>query len=230
MNIDLEKNEGVLFEFEFASIEDPCENMRYHVYSFNREMIKLFAKQHGFNPDDMCINIHSDINHEDDEKMNDNLLLKVYRFKSNFSNQEYRIISCQRFIDKAIEDAGQDITARLWFDTIIMRHDIEFIKLINRLVKKLSHVFIMDNLLVDDLWNEENDNKETFHKSYNIPGYDDYWIEGCSNYSEYVVDSLFDSSIENEVQPITIESYVKSFTEMITDVYTEQQYDLSEPF
>lgn len=219
-------NEGALFEFEFASLEDPCESMRHQVYSFNRELIMLFAKQHGFDTNDININVDPNYKDEDDciGVINERYLLQPYRFKSNFSDQEYHIITCQGFVDKAIEDTAQDITNRLWFDTIIMRRDVEFIRIINQLVKELSHVFIMDNLLIDDFWNEESG--ENYLKSFRIPEIDDYFDVNIGGVlgtpeAEYVMDSLFNSSIDTEVQPITIESYVKSFTEMLTDVFTE---------
>ena len=215
--IDYEADEGVLFQFTFFPISDD-NRLKRRVYARNKASIELFAKQHGFDCNDLQLDIL-----DAEECIDDESLLKIYRFKSNCSDNEYNIMTCTRFIDKALGDAAQDLVVKLWFDDIIMRHDIEFIKMINHYIYQLNHVFIMNNLVAEDFWDESN--KERYAKSFR---WDDYVESNIDRDSEYVLESLVNHSIESEVQPITIESYIKSFTEILTETFNDDYIDFEE--
>lgn len=213
----IEKDDGVIYEFVFISLSS--EGMKHRVYSTDKNMIDLFAKQHGFDVNNIQVNILPRYC-MDDNAINDDCFLKIFQFKSNSSDQIYHVASSDQILRRIIDNVAQDLTNTLTFGPLILRNDVEFINLITELVSTLSCGYIMDFLIVDDNWTEENRWKFIENSR---EGFADSYYEGIINFSESerVFDILHDKSIESLPQPITIEAYVRNFTELLIDKYIE---------
>lgn len=201
--------------FRFSSVLNRGKDKPYEVFANTMDEMKMFLTQHCFKdvdnaafefiPKNLC-------------KHND-MILELYSFKSNHSNDVYHVMTTKFFVERALEDTAADINYTLLFGEAILRHDIEIFKHICDLLWNLPCVHVKDVLIADD---ESINKKQYFGNSVDLVTqyYESFgkpW-EDCD--SQLVIQSLYDSlsNEPGEIYPITIEAYVSSFTTLLTDI------------
>ena len=211
------EDSDVVFRFRFSpkSVKDNFYDYAYRVYAFKREDMDLFLKQHGF--DTRLVHIECiPINEFDDD---DDHFLKSFKFRSNTSAEIYNIMTTDHFIKDAIDYTCAQLSDTLVFGPPIVRNDIEIIRLINDLMFSIPHAFILDHTLTDGFTGEPySKDWEKYIKFYNpyqsLEDMDD----------SYIYESIHNNSIDDLVQPITIEAYVSNFTQMILDSFNDEPF------
>lgn len=199
--------------FRFMIRRDHIEDFK--VFSHNQNDMLLFFKQHNFDIETV------DVEYIPDEKFNDNIddenVLKPYKFKSNKSDDTFVIMTTEKCISYALQLVGDHLTDACLFGGAIFRDDLEFIKVIQDLLGELPHVQILDYTLLDDL-NLTADTNWMYIKKDKLFDKDEEpdWLNNGVD-SQDIYASLFDSSPSDAsvVQPITVEAYVRAFTEVI---------------
>lgn len=200
--------------FKFFSASSMGKDRPFEVYANTMDEMNMFLNQHCFKGVDE--NAFAIIPKNICRNKND-MILELYSFKSNHSNDIYHVMTTRFFVDMAMENTATDVNFNLLFGEAILRSDIEIFKHINTLLWKLPHVHVKDVLIADDNMIDDNIIKESLdiRKEYRLINrpWDDLD-------SQMVIESLYDvmSSDPIEVNPITIEAYVSSFTTLITDV------------
>lgn len=210
-----------MFKFEFSSCHNKIKNMNYDVYAESEEDMKMFLTQHNFT--DAPLDSITVIPKEECDNINDAHILKTFLFKSNRTNEIYHVITCDWFVDFAVETTCNELRDSLIFGEAIIRRDIEIFKLIGDLVSSLPHVNIMDfaladiqsstdNILIDHFIEMNNMKKE-----YSCKCLDD--LDSTDSAIYYVHESMEYSRCDDQVQPITLEAYVSAFTETMFDAF-----------
>ena len=202
-----------IFRFQFMSRSDgDVDNIEngaiiYRVYAFDRMSMEMFIKQHNFDLTSVNIETMPIEDFDDDE----DCFIKPYKFKSNKSSEIFNIFTTNKIVTEAIDSACLELCDTLTFGPAIVRDDIGFIKLINDLIYKLPHVFILDHTLMDSSCEPISDHWDRYIK-FNSYG------QSLENLDDsYVYESLHNHSIDTEIQPITVEAYASSFAKMIID-------------
>lgn len=206
-----------IFKFEFTSYGCKNKNLSHKVYSNNKEDMILFLQQHSFDMSMVhieCLTI-DEYEKEVDGHIYD-YLLKGYKMRSNKSQETFMIMTTYDFVYQACEVVCSWLSDSLLFGPPILRTDVEIIKMINDLIHELPHVFVLDHALIDgDSGNIIGDqryirsNRSLDSFDLTDEGYDD----------SYIYESIFNSSFDEDIQPITVEAYVSFFTTLIMDVY-----------
>lgn len=214
-----------LLRFEFSSRHNSNRNMNYYVYARTHEDLLMFLRQHNFiNVPNEAISIKS----VDETSVVYGLrLLRPFNFRSNKNNQLFTVMTCDEFVNATIESVANELCQFSLFGEAIMRRDIGIFDMIASLVGDLTHVHIIDYTLADE---------------YKIFRNTDFPNEGCSademtsltkSYLKHIgaptedgdlltiIQSLQDSidHTDCDVYPITLESYVANFTEMMVDAF-----------
>lgn len=210
-------------KFEFSSMNNHNKNMNYYVYASTIEDLQMFCKQHNFhNVPSEAITIHSTHN----DSIADIRLLKPFRFKSNRNDEIYTVITCEEFVDIAIENVANDLAQFMLFGEVIMRHDIGIFKMISDNVSKLPHAHIIDYILADEfnIFNHTDSPDMSFTKEIYDMGKQYLKSIGAPTEDQdfrMVLQSIYDdiSHEKDEIYPITIECYVSNFTEMMIDTF-----------
>ena len=212
--------EPYIFRFEFSSCYNKIKNMNYEVYAENEKDLQMFLMQHNFTDspmDSVTVLPRTEI-----DRINDGRILKEFLFKSNKTNQIYKVITCDDFVDYAIANTCNELSGALIFGEAIIRRDIEIFKLIGDLVVTLPHVNIMDFALAD-IQSTGNNSIDSFSeicqltRTYHCKNLDiDDFSESALYYPH---ESMEYSRCDGEVQPITLEAYVESFTEKMVDSF-----------
>ena len=188
-------------------------SIKHTVYSEGIEPMKMFIKQHNFNPD---IIEHVEPVPEHAQAASGSII-EPYTFKSKYSDSpSYTIYTTEDFVEEAINIVCADLAQSLMFGSLAIRTNIELFALVSDLIGELKYVYVLDHGLVDDETGElystdyEKYTKrfDAFAYNQNDYGYDD----------SYIYDSLHAASLSDEhISPITLESYVTYFADMITD-------------
>ena len=212
-------NEWLRFDFQSINSKQRSSPTKYRVVTDDFNKMMLFIRQHGFinaTPESLSVVDISDINRCPDHYN----ILTPYKFKSNFKDGIYTIMTTEGFVTYAIESAADDLNGCLLFGEAILRHDIEAFKTISNLISSLPHTRIFDYLLanekcVDDPAILSSQEIASMRREYltkiNAP---------CEDYGAYeTFESLHDSVNTDEVMPITLECYTSGFVEMMTDEY-----------
>lgn len=209
--------EPYLFKFEFSSVHNKIKNMNYHVIAKNEEDMKMFLLQHNFtdSPIDAITVLPSDKYDPSEYRYT----LEKYLFKSNKSDELFTVMTCQEFVDHAVETTCNSLTDSLLFGEAILRRDIGVFKLIGDLVHSLPHTNIMDFVLAD-----VDSTDDTVHNSINEilemrKTYHDRIGSRYDDGSYYIHQSMEFDRCDTLPQPITIESYIAAFTERMVDVF-----------
>lgn len=165
-------------------------------------------------------------------------ILKQFKFKSNNSNDNFIIISNDYLVINAIELVCNELTPTLIFGNIVVKNDIEFIKLICELIDTLPKVNVLDYFMMD--CDETNDSdayedytgkdkslnekkREEFEKvmrltpnTFMLSALDEipqgrFHDSGC----HYIYKSFMEDCFIELIQPITIEAYVSNFSKSL---------------
>lgn len=187
-----------------------------HIYSHTKEDMMLFMQQHGFDIQYADVQYVYD---NDSETNSSYTTLKLYHFKSNKCDTVYHIMTCEYFIQQALSNVASHISDACVFGQGIFRDDVEIIKLVQDLLDKLPHVEILDYGFIDGDWVVENCMDADIDLSWeSIKKCRLFDEDGEPNYEMFDNSSIYDSFVTkgpDEIQDITIEAYVRSFTEFL---------------
>lgn len=214
-----------IYVFQFQSVKkNPVSGgMPYKVYSDSLDDIYTFIRQHNFeiNAAREAISIHP----RSEFNIIDSYVVKPFKFRSNFRDGLFTILSTEYFTDVIIENLASDLIQTLMFGEAIFRTDIEVFKTIIDNMEKLSYGPIVDFSLIDTESTKldksaldkckiaqtiRNRNKEYCTK-VGCPTEDGPILE--------MQDSLSMDLLNNDVSPITLEGYISGFTELMLDVF-----------
>lgn len=212
-------NNLLRFDFQAINRKQRSHPGKYRVVTDDFMKMNLFLKQHGFNnvpPESLSIvdinNIHKCPDHYN--------ILTPYLFKSNYSDEIYTIITCENFINYAIDAAANDLNGCLIFGEAILRHDIDLFKTIGNLISNLPHTHVFDYLLANEECVDDPASLTSREIAVMRREYFAKICAPCEDYGSYeTFESLHDSVNVDEVLPITLECYTSSFVEMMTDEY-----------
>lgn len=212
---------NVFFKFEFMSAASRSP-MKFYVVSNTLEDMHLFMSQHGFsNVDDKITMLPEN---EFIPSKDGCHLLSIHRFASNAKPGIFNVMTTEDFITRAIENISNDLADHSIFGEAILRNDIEFIKMICKLMDKLPHMFIADYALADEsLMFDRMDEKNGKSALMELAEYRKRG-EGPTedNESQLYQQGLYDAAPDkdtNSIYPITIEGYISTFTELMIDCY-----------
>ena len=201
------------FETRFSSYEGKIHQV-IPVYSTNMDDMILFLKQHGFKPD--SVNSISAVNVENIKGAE--YVLNKYLFKSNKFDGVYAVNTIENFILKAICSVAADLSNSLTFGPAILKTDFKLMETIHSLIGELPHVYILDGQFIDgdsgDLIREYEERFSLTKIPYS------YTTEIEEPDDSFIIDSLTtDAARRENIQPITLEAYVRSFIENFVEYY-----------
>ena len=212
-----QSSDGFMYEFKFETRFNSYEGKIRQVipvYSSNMDDMILFLKQHGFKPD--SVNSISAVNVENIKGAE--YVLNEYLFKSNKFDGVYAINTIENFVTKAIYSVSSDLSNSLTFGPAILKTDFKLIETIHNLISELPHVYILDGQFIDgdsgDLIREYEERFSLTKIPYS------YTSEAEMPDDSFIVDSMMnDSANLKNIQPITLEAYVRSFIENFVEYY-----------
>lgn len=212
-----QSSDGFMYEFKFETRFNSYEGKIRQVipvYSSNMDDMILFLKQHGFKPD--SVNSISAVNVENIKGAE--YVLNKYLFKSNKFDGVYAINTIENFVTKAIYSVSSDLSNSLTFGPAILKTDFKLIETIHNLISELPHVYILDGQFIDgdsgDLIREYEERFSLTKIPYS------YTSEAEMPDDSFIVDSMMnDSANLKNIQPITLEAYVRSFIENFVEYY-----------
>ena len=212
-------NEWLRFDFQAINTKQKASPTKYRVVTDDFSKMMLFLKQHGFN--DVPKESLNIICIDDIDKCPDHYnILRPYRFKSNYTNDVYTIMTSEGFIDYAVDSAANDLNGYLLFGEAILRHDIEVFKTIGHLISNLPHTVIFDYMLADEQSVDDKTSLVSREISEMRKAYLAAISAPCEDYGAYeTFESLHGACNVDEILPITLECYTSSFVEMMTDEY-----------
>lgn len=207
---------GVAFEFKFKPLTMKHGSLEYRVCTDRRDYMDMFLKQHNFNMETSHVNI---IGFEDfDSEAEDTL--KPFVFRSNATNEQFVVITTERFVSDAIDEVCSMLSDASLFNDVMFRSDTELIDTVTELINSLTFGVVINHTLMTDDGEFISNDWERYTKAkkmYNTDGWehpvgDDYLYE--------MMYEVYNSSLSlSKPQPITIESYIRSFRETLTDEY-----------
>lgn len=215
----------IMFGFTFAHLKGiPNKNSLISVYSYDREDIIKFIRQHGFDLN----NAHIDVYQNPEPFFADKIeMVKPYHFHSNKTNKDYTIMTTEFIVTETITKVGGDLVETLTFNNgLITRDDIPLIRNIVSLIGTLDFCIVVDytngDVLTDDYMDRFNvlnhkKFKEKIENSEIIPENVYAYSDGLDD--SFIYDTLYNESEYSTIQPITVEAYVSAFVEYITDEY-----------
>ena len=214
---DIDPNHLFRFRFKSHSMSD---NMAYFVLSESYDTMIKFLKQHNFEIDESCI----DIVDAEENRSNSEFLLEEYIFKSNYSDQLYKITTTEHLVYDCGEYVCDMISSALIFgsDTIV-RQDIPIMVIISDLIFKLDHVYVMDHTLCNSSGKPFSSAWEQFTKI----GYPEVGLNERLSLQDEPA-AYDDTGIFNSVSasigkgfplPFTLECYISYFISLLTDSY-----------
>ena len=212
-----QSSDGFMYEFKFETRFNSYEGKIRQVipvYSSNMDDMILFLKQHGFKPD--SVNSISTVRVE--RIKGAEYVLNKYLFKSNKFDGVYAINTIENFVTKAIYSVSSDLSNSLTFGPAILKTDFKLIETIHNLISELPHVYILDGQFIDgdsgDLIREYEERFSLTKIPYS------YTSEAEMPDDSFIVDSMMnDSANLKNIQPITLEAYVRSFIENFVEYY-----------
>lgn len=212
-----QSSDGFMYEFKFETRFNSYEGKIRQVipvYSSNMGDMILFLKQHGFKPD--SVNSISTVSVE--RIKGSEYVLNKYLFKSNKFDGVYAINTIENFVTKAIYSVSSDLSNSLTFGPAILKTDFKLIETIHNLISELPHVYILDGQFIDgdsgDLIREYEERFSLTKIPYS------YTSEAEMPDDSFIVDSMMnDSANLKNIQPITLEAYVRSFIENFVEYY-----------
>lgn len=195
MNLYMNSKEYI-YTFAFNVLDNKYS---INVYSFNKEDVILFTKQHSFINGEsyiQCIPYNNEASSKYEDKM-----LKLFTFKSNNTDEDYKVMTTEFIFEKCVLNAGQILTKACWLSSLLPeRNALPLFKYLNESIDKLRYATVMDwQMMIDDSTSIE--------------------LNGDVN-KNIIVDDLVNSSylnsigenfISEDVQEITIESYINGF-------------------
>lgn len=199
----------VLFRFRFKKPD--MHDGHFTVYSDRRDFMDMFLRQHGFSLEHAYVDVLSV--HDVQPSSLNTSLLQPYKFKSNNSDEVFTIITAEWLISSAVDETCSDLSGTLMLGPASIRGDIEIFNIINQLIDMLPYVYVRDEKLIDgdsgNMFEEEEENRYCDRPTA-LDLYDQYSLTG-DDMDVYLYESMH-SARTGEIQPITVERYVHSFT------------------
>lgn len=187
----------VLFMFRWKCLRNDDEHI---VASYDKERIKLFLMQHGFDPNIQRIDITTN------DGIDESDMLEEYTYGTRKRDHLYKIITTPRIVTTVVNEVGNDLSEAMTLGVCALRGEIEIFDRIAHLIDELDFVYILDGIKADteyDLYDSEE----------YVNGYPYYESFARDRDTSTLFDQLHDESFHKKsVQPITLETYVSIFT------------------
>lgn len=208
-----------LFRFRFKS-PGMSDNMSYFVLTDDVEKMKLFLKQHNFDPFKSVVEPVMLKDHEDDSEF----MLEPFILKSNYSPKWYTIMSNEHMIYECANQAASIMSNSLILGPNIIRDDIPIMKVISELINELDHTYVLDHTVCDSATGKPF---SSAYEQYTKVGYPNVEYANTLSLTDEPAaydDSALYESITAAVGkgyplPFTLEMYISYFAELLTDTY-----------
>lgn len=163
----------------------------YYVWSHDKSMVDMFMKQHCLDNNKVKWDIFPWEEIEDHlDEVRDEYLLDRYKMGSNDTGIIYTIITSDEFIELALRNLCDALKELLTFGPCALRGDLEAIDELLGLINKLPYSYVYDGEIA-----EASDDPDCENVDYS-----------------YVYDGVFDYRDPNQVLVLTVESYIRTFT------------------
>lgn len=194
---------GMIFQFEFYPV-NVIPNMKpTMVWSYDKDTMQLFLRQHGFDLNNARVNVVPCIGNINDETM-----LSIYKFGSRKRDRIYQIATTEEILACVLKRVGFNLSRTLSFGSASLRGDIQIFEHLMKLVTSLNFAYNIDSMAADA------SDYDTIDREEYINGYPYYESFAINSDDSFVYESLFDETGPTKpYQPVTIESYVSLFTE-----------------
>lgn len=179
---------------------------RYVVQTDDPELMDRFLFQHGFmqNRDQVYVV------HDDPEEIQESFRLVTYTFGSKKRDQMYKIVTCEDIMVPIIEEVGDLLASVMTLGACALLGDIEIFSRILSLVEELDFIYVVENQV--DMTDSMTDFEQQIYTKSGYPYYEDVAMNADDSYMR---DCLYDASVpQKEYQAITVEAYVRLFTDM----------------
>lgn len=202
-----------MFKFQIGSGKNITD---FAVFSHEKHELLLFMKQHNILINESYIEwitdeeFYSKYSNKED-------LLRFYKFRSNKNNEVYNVMTSKYLLNYALQLVGDHISDNMIFGPAIFRDDIEFIKLISDLINKLPFIEIMDYELLDMdtiALHDSYEWKDVKHDKLFNKDIDAIYDLFDTCYVYEALNEAFEKH-EDDIQPITIEAYIRAFVEYV---------------
>lgn len=211
-----QRSDGFMYEFKFTTRfkSDHNQHQVIPVYASNMDDMVLFLKQHGFKPD--AVNSISTVSVENIK--GNAYVINKYLFKSNNFEGVYAINTISNLVAKAIYSVASDLSNSLTFGPAILRTKFELMETIHSLIDELPHVYILDAQFIDG---DSGDIMRDYEERYLFDHINDHYTSEAELPDDsFIVDSMMNDSAKLEdIQPITLEAYIRSFIENFVEYY-----------
>lgn len=209
-----------LFRFRFKA-PGMSDNMSYFVLTDDIEKMRLFMKQHNFDPTLSCIDCVMLKDHEEDSEY----MLEPFLLKSNCSSKIYTVMSNEHMIYECANEAASIMSSSSILGSTIIKGDIPIMKVISELVNELDHTYVLDHTLCDsDTGKPYSSAYEQYTKvGYPVVEYSKAWLTLYQEPAAYDDSALYESITgcvnKDYPMPFTLEMYVSYFAGLLTDSY-----------
>lgn len=208
-----------LFRFRFKS-PGMSDNMSYFVLTDDVEKMRMFLKQHNFDPFKSVVEPVMLKDHEDDSEF----MLEPFILKSNYSPKWYTIMSNEHMIYECANQAASIMSNSLILGPNIIRDDIPIMKVISELINELDHTYVLDHTVCDSATGKPF---SSAYEQYTKVGYPNVEYANTLSLTDEPAaydDSALYESITAAVGrgyplPFTLEMYISYFAELLTDTY-----------
>lgn len=173
----------------------PAEYDEKEVVSYCKEDMMLFLMQHGFDTRNPRIEILDDAV----ESVDSDALLHEYTFGSKKRDRMYRIMTTKEIMNSVMYETTGNLTSCMSFGSCALRGDIQIFEKISELINGLEYGGIT----------EENLDKP-------VRDYCPTDVENIESEQTDIIYTILDGDTHpsRDIQPYTIEWYVRIFTEM----------------
>lgn len=205
-----------LFRFRFKS-PGASDDMTYFVLTDDIEKMRLFLKQHNFDPMASFVDCVMLKDHEDDSEF----MLEPFILKSNYSTKTYTIMSNEHMIYECANEVASILSQSLIFGSAIIREDVPIMKVISELINDLDYTYVLDHTVCDPSTGKPFSSAcEQYTKvGFPIANHSNAWCEPAS-YDDSALYEAITSAVGKEYPlPFTLEMYVSYFVGLLTDSY-----------
>lgn len=213
--------QGLYYVFQFApfNAKSSSKGMNYKVYSFDKRVMMQFLRQHHFPVDESLIDI---VSPDDNRYIFDDIEeLTLYSFGSNKDRSKtFNIVTSPQILNDAIVYVGDKLSVVSLFGNLVLEDSIPLIRETQNLIHKMPLGYILDISGLDDDNNNENVmsyNKKKWREASVGLAEQEFFSEGPDD--SIIYETLFGLSSTDELQPITLESYIESFVSILTDEF-----------
>ena len=213
--------QGLYYVFQFSpfNVKTTSKGMNYKVYSLNKRMMIQFLRQHRFPVDESLIDI---VSPNDSKYIFDDIEeLTTYTFGSNKDRSKtFNIVTSPQILNDAIVYVGDRLSAVSLFGNLVMEDSIPLVHETQNLIHKMPLGYILDISGLDDSDTDKNTmsyNKKKWREAPAGLAEQEFFSEGPDD--SIIYETLFGLSSADELQPITLESYIESFVSILTDEF-----------